>query len=1587
MWTGPFEAWTRWCSVCVLWAVGAATLTAQPAEVMVSSPDVTMGTSWVLDTDPSQSTVQLTVGFLVNRDQPMGEPRDIPFRIDVRMVQDSEDPVLAGFVVETFAVHVSPVVVDMQLVFPLSITPDIVLSEHHGYVLHVAVFHDDDPPSGDFQFDHLIEDGPHDIAHFSGLLRFGSVETTVNALSVPPEFLGAPGDWRLVLAEGELANGTPFLNGPPPSTPHLDVQRDDSDGSVSVVDGSVLLDPPDSGFSVNGWSGQLGRVTLDANGLVAHSFRLDLPEGTGWRSADNNDPAIPRTLNPTFLSEGGVLPVDEDLQPIAGASGTFFQSHEFVDERQAIGFVSDEWSWDLETLRIGQPETRFFRQWYHDQWKSVKGDLPDTNDGYFDQLLADALTDLHIRPGMAGGFSVELGLAAGEFFTHFPHGYVRHQGGMIRLENSMPDPTVSGLNGATTAIVTHTGCRSEEDPHALPNPATMEAVAVGPGAVRFTAHGSLWTEGAPLTSLQGATVPIVRRAAAGLDPDTGLPVHETDDYIGQPVQILIPGALAPAAPGVPGALNPARWLYTGLRPDDDDALEPPGTSAYLAGAADYAGVNFRHFPGLNGVSRIGGGVMGPYALESCQKVYARSSGVTGRWVADASSLPPSMQIGGPDPFTMEFNVWAFQLVGNEPQFEYSAVTGSVSLPYPADMTLAFDSIEFSCCGNLDRVSLADGQSVQELAYWANSRIAIQSARFVSADDCSMEDSALELHVRARVNGFPNDLDGILLFRGSGRMTTGLDDPLPASALYVPTGSPFAGDYILTSVRHAYYNDPGPVDPNQSGPGEGFISVAGHLQLPFFEAMEVHAVLNGTDPPPAGNPDTIPGMRRGWTDNGDTFFNNANFDAAHLGLPPGFATGFAYVTGLDEAHLTIARRTWFGKIPFNFPVLYDPFTRHFHSVEKKEIDIIIAQAEADVPRLNHRQAAIDFGITVGLSLNNLFSDVLEFATGHLVEGFADLVIGSALEGLGEGLDALDGLLSLQARDALGEAVVPGFDEIIATAAQQIRNGADVQAALGHINFGAGLQEDLAAATAGFVSGKLEPISGGLSGVRNFLSPDETTQVGQFMQAAMGFLDLPPGLGSLSVDDLIALAELTDGPVRDRLEELRERMEELRELVENVSGLGDQLENLLTGANAEFMGLQTGVRNALEGYFETVHADPSAYTQAEIEARIRNEIEDRLWALPVTGQVQNVLRSRFYHFDHLITQVVSNALEMINRAIADIIAEAVDLDELLNDLTGFTGYVQAFSLKGEAIITGNDLTYLSLKGRTTIQTEPVPLDFHPFYEYQQLHSDGASGCDPNAQPVQFNRITMGATVAPARMPIGEVSVTVSTQFSFMEDGRIIGFMGGFEFLQEGLSMQPVNFDRINALINIGGDGGSEQPFASFEFYFAAEGHATVFANSGPVQIPWSNFKLHGGIFLGKTCTDAPYAAWAPGHVVNNLPGSAFTGAIAAVDGKFPFIDAGCLLRVKAGAGIGAWGVADMQGKVSLGAFVEGSVSGRFACIISGDGSVLLIGLADENGASMSGSIEANITAGACPLCLEFESKIGVTLGTPGGLSVNL
>jgi hypothetical protein len=90
--------------------LGACALVAQPAEVILSAPTVTVGDLWLLDTDPTHDALRVNVAFSVTRNQPAGQPRDIPVRLVMRLVASSPGNPVVGFVKQTELIHVPPIV-------------------------------------------------------------------------------------------------------------------------------------------------------------------------------------------------------------------------------------------------------------------------------------------------------------------------------------------------------------------------------------------------------------------------------------------------------------------------------------------------------------------------------------------------------------------------------------------------------------------------------------------------------------------------------------------------------------------------------------------------------------------------------------------------------------------------------------------------------------------------------------------------------------------------------------------------------------------------------------------------------------------------------------------------------------------------------------------------------------------------------------------------------------------------------------------------------------------------------------------------------------------------------------------------------------------------------------------------------------------------------------------------------------------------------------------------------------------------------------------------------------------------------------
>jgi hypothetical protein len=195
------------------------------------------------------------------------------------------------------------------------------------------------------------------------------------------------------------------------------------------------------------------------------------------------------------------------------------------------------------------------------------------------------------------------------------------------------------------------------------------------------------------------------------------------------------------------------------------------------------------------------------------------------------------------------------------------------------------------------------------------------------------------------------------------------------------------------------------------------------------------------------------------------------------------------------------------------------------------------------------------------------------------------------------------------------------------------------------------------------------------------------------------------------------------------------------------------------------------------------------------------------------------------------------------------------------------------------------------------------------------------------------------------------------------------GSFELTQGGFGFEGFQIDEFNALMAIGAAEFAGNP-ELVEAYLAAT-----------VQSRFTDYTLAGGAFLGRTCNFDPIS-WDPD--VNALLGSPpFTGVYVFGEGTFPIYDFSCLLRLSAGAGIGAFYFAEGP---TYGGKLEGSVSGEALCIVSIKGEAKLAGLKSGSDFRYHGHASVKGKAGLCPLCVKFNRQIDTRYSTGSGWSVS-
>lgn len=1586
-----------WVAAVLAVAIGAGTgmtVRAAPLNVTVSAPTITVPANYLLETDPAHATLAVRVATQVTRNQfcPSGAlllpcpPQEVRVRFTATLTQAGR-PMVSASVTNTYLLDGND---QLPVVETVRLDPEIVLLDLVEYQLAVVLDHVEDPVTGTFQKDQSDISGPYRIAHFTGEMRIGEIAGTLQSLVSNPVH-GGGSSWSLRVASAVSEHGHSLahtLAVPPP----LAITRN-SRGGLTVSGGALEVQGPKS-FDWSGWQGERGLTRLATNGYVADAISLNLPPGVGWR------PANERRLRSVFTTSGGAIGLDNDLNPRGSGTGKTVLPMEFFGETYPIEFSSSTWSWSGGVLSLVAPATTFVRQVHYQDWQTATGALPDSNDGFWSLVNSSADAALEIRPGLAGGISTRLSFGAGEFRPHFPAAAIKvPAGGLAVIRNNLVDPEVSRFDGAVARLFYGKGCRDPASPGELPEP--VATTALNDIELQVTPQAGFWGEGALATPI------LVAGAERHLEigRNGGLPTHRTDPFASG--RFYVPGTWVPRADGLdspadpgsgvdepdedPMTFNPARYLLSGVASATNDfALEHPETTAYLAGAADYAGLNLRHVPGLQARSRIGGLDVPPYPLGARAKYYARLSGISG--IHESASGPAELPAYGYD---LELTRFGLSFLSNEPHD--SRIEGTLRLPYPSLLEQRFERLMLSCCGNLQEGRIPSGEDQKTLAYWSGTRITTRSLRFTHDPEapCDTDEALLELGITADVGHLDVAPDGFLYPRPDGTLTA-TDDLDRESHLVLPSLATLAG-YPFTAVRRGYFNDY-----VQATNGPGWVNLAGLAGVSFFRdlTLQGHVLGSSNSPPP---PVFLQG---GWMSGGDTFFNQAGFDPGHRGFPPGGGVD-AYRTG--SAYLPRAQQVWFGLVPFDYPVRWESVTRSFRSPEPKGVDLAVLEVQSQIERLNAELADLRFSAFLNLSLlaapEFLAEQGVSWITEHVEAEVADTIRG--------GLDRLSALLDARMRQILDDIVLPTVESAVVdpllAALPPDGNPIVIEAAL-DTHLGAPLTEALQglAEVAGAGTNLTEQASQALDGavaalttVRTvILQLQETEQLILAGLAATG-IDVGPlseGLPPELLDELEqnvggggveAVGRLVE--IRQAILELEASLAQLIQTLEAGQQFFEQLHDTVFLPITEYADLADRLRERLEPWLKfTVGAEPSAYGAEEIRARIRAEIRDAFAGSPVAASLQAVLRSWTYNADAAVREALDSAFQAINDHIVDLAIElSAEVSQALQPVKTFSSVVESINWDGRAHVRGDRLSLLRLDSEVIVNVPTpapgiqVPVEFTGFFEFRELTSDGPVGC-LGGVPDRWQEITVGASAGPASIFGAGNELSVEAKFTRDAAGNLLQMAGGLEMERQGPEIQVVGLSEFSATLSISPGLG--------EFYLSAfaRGH---WAMPSPIGLP-VDIEMAGGALIGRTCSFEPFA-WDPlaGEVLGGpvSPDHAFTGIYLFGEATFPLADASCVLRATLSTGARIF-VNDPDfdlENLTFGGRLDGELSGEFLCLAKLKGSAFLQGskvlnppgpFRFDGGADVSGKI------GLCPFCVELGGGVDASYVQGVGWSVH-
>lgn len=1447
--------------------------------------------------------------------------------------------------------------------------------------------------------------------HLNGTLRFGAIETVLTAVDWVRDQDVVPAGLEVKLslpAGGGQVAGQPehtFGGGTP-----LDAVLS-ADGTLTFTGaGAVPVTGPaqDVGRSRNVRFRRSG-IALDRNG--AHGdIEVILPTGLGYATTPLTRLFQGRVSLGVLGLAQHLVPRDSELSLMGALPTPFYLS----DEARPLMIECVDAIWEVTRgrFRFGPSAngSAFVRAAAQNKLAAMPVSDPAmrlkrSNDQLFESAGAVLESPIVVAADARGRarttLSVDLGPA--DFTSHFPYDVHVHavSGGQLVVTNGVVDPDASHLAGIEAVAVAYPRDCLGANCGGGAGSDTLEMVPKG-GRLSITGDGGLVGDGT-LNAARGLQWGWISQSAI---QDFA---HQTDPWPR--------GTFAMAGVSLGGdevSQAPARWpealLLSGVSATDRAAAERPGSPSYAGGLGDYAGLNFRVGTDVTfqAKSLLGGWPTGDYPLTGRSKYYVRASGVTGIHEAAPGAFPSQARIYGYD-----FQFGNFGLSFRDSQNRESRTEGLVKVAYPSEFPQNFKELKFTCLGALDDAKVpADEAGVEKLLkYWKADfeTLAIQFDRPAAAG-CDPGVGYLTLGVKAHlpVAGIP--LFGRLGFYGQdgksghtpGNLITRADAALDApfdSRLKAPTGLSFQGpqqeSYHLTPVNDAYFNN---YDAHPQAQPAGVLNLAGRLDVPFFESLQVHIHTSAdkeVDPATAllrfmgGWPNA------GYSDGGKSFFTDNPFDTDNRGFPTDVTLADYELGNAGPAgrYRPRAQKRWLGVVDFDYPLNWSAPARSFTSFTEVTNELLVLNVRHRVRYLSAENAELTFGASYNevpqIDVVNLNFDDLGG-----MQNVVDTAISVASRvAITAGMKELDGLLSTKADEqfqtALDGFVNPVVDNLYAAlkadfdpATHAYRTGADgivhswfvgnppmpgkrsVEGALKQmVSGGNGSEVNLVMS----IDSKLGDVLPALDSVAKILQEVQGKKV-NLAGMAKGIIGAKASqfLGSVVDSNVNALIDKLGGPLNQigkvlaRLNvDVKAARARLKPGQAFATFLTQQLNNRLPELQQAVAIAEGRVKARLAAMDTPVGSPFTDIPEADLKTQIRQEIETAFFGTSIVASMQEVIRQELYDLDASIREAVDSLFQQVNLVVRDLITPSLASAD--NSVEGFSADLSTIAgagkVQGYAHINGDSLKLLRLDVYGQLKL-PSKLEFNGYLQIKELDSEGSgAGCLPPGG--KATEVTLAALDVPVKWIASGVNASVKTKFTFDTTGSVpvLLNLGGGVDLKGEIKIETLKIKQASMAL----------AFGQQENYISA---------AARVQI--NKYEGMGGLMFGRTCSLDPLSWDKDVAAILGQPNPTFTGAYAYGEVWIPLseallgIPASCVFQISASTGAGAGFF--IEGPTFVGKMMMG-LSGDVLCIASAQGEVKMTGVKNADGLNLRGAGKLTAKVGWCPICLKFSKSVSM------------